>query len=232
MVPVHPMPEPGERPQHQGRADRGHQVSTRRARGRGARASNARAWRAATTPAPGRPWATRSQGHRLACPSGEGVPDRGPPVHQASGHSTSAGRPWATRSTGYKASAGQTVGNQVTAWHATSGGGVGVVPVRPTPAPGERPSTSTPAHQATRPAPGVPPAVEVCQWCMGLATRSQGQHPASGHSTSAGQIAGNQATRPAPGVPVVKVWAGRHPRRPGIRPRYSTRGGQRKINRV
>ena len=110
VVPVHPMSEPGERPQHQGRADRGppgHQI---------------------TRPAPGMP-------ERWRC-ARESSPST----------STSAGPPV----------------QQVTAWRAR-GGGVGGHPT---------------------PAPGVPPAVEVCQWCMGLATRSP---PAPGRSLPPGQ---------------------------------------------
>ena len=118
VVPVHPTPAPGERPQHQGRADRGHQASAWRARAvkvcqivgnqartwrasgggvpvhptpapgerradhchqhpsapapgvpvvevwaRGASASNASAWRAATAPGPGR---SRAPGHQAS----------------------------------------------------------------------------------------------------------------------------------------------------------------------
>ena len=63
-----------------------------------------------------------------------------------------------------------------------------------------------PAPQATRPAPGVPPAVEV-RACMGRAPGHQASawrargggvpdrgHPASGHSTSTGQTVGHQAS--------------------------------------
>ena len=108
VVPVHPDPAPGERPQHKRRADHGGHPVTRRAPG----------VPPAPAPGPGRLWAP---GQRLACPCIQ------------------------------------------------------------------------PQHQASAPAPGVPPAVEVCQWCMGLATRSPGERRAD-----RGQP-GHQVTRPAPG---------------------------------
>ena len=182
-VPVHPNPAPGERPQHQHRADRGHQATAPKAHHQhqrradrgppGHKVNQASTWRArgggvGVHPTPGQRRATGSPGQPKACPSGGGVGAWCQCIQRqrlASGHSTRAG---------------QTVGNQVTAWHATSGGGVGVHGPCPR-SPGHRlacpsgggvPDRGPPGHKASAPAPGVPPAVEVCQIA---ATRSPGQ---------------------------------------------------------
>ena len=212
-------PAPGERPQHQRRADHGHPVT----RSPGQHPASAPApgvpvvevWqiagtrRAATAPGPGRPWAP---GHQASTSAGQIM------GNQASTWRARAVKVWAWCSciqrqhlaSGHSTRAGQTVGNQASAWRATSGGGVPVVH-----GPCHQVTTSAGQITATR-SPGERPsawrsqAVEVCQiagtWRAATApapgVSSGGDVPDRGHQASAWQIA---ATR-SPGQPKACPW--------------------------
>ena len=211
-VPVNPAPAPAPAPGHQvtkgphlacpsceGVPDRGHLASghsTRAGQTVGHQASTWRAPQACHQPQHPRPPGHKASapGHRLAC-------------HQRWRCSRGA---WALPPGHHQRRADRRQPGEHLACPSCEG--VGVVPVHPTPEPGERtqhkrradhgppghkvnqasaPGVPAPApapgHQFTRPAPGVP-VVEVCQWCMGLATRpAPGERPQHQRRAGRGQ---------------------------------------------
>ena len=152
---------PGERPQHQHRADRrppgqhlasaqGVPTSTGTSTSAVPPVQQVTAWRArgggvGVHPTPGQRRATGSPGQPKACPSGGGVGAWCPCIQPQ--HLASAGQITATSTPAPQ--------HLACPWWRCGR----VVPVHPTPAPGERPQHQGRAdrgHQATRPAPDVP----------------------------------------------------------------------------